>query len=398
MNKKLNALMVSGLMIGPILGSGIVFLPPLAYSELGEHSIIAWMIMMALGTLFAYVFARMTASVSDNQGISTIVGNMLGDRFRILSANYLTVAVFFGPVAVALTAADFIRSAFPNAYGVSQTIIAGMALIICTVLVISGASFMGKFMLVLSSATACLLLVGSLATLFRAPAVEIPHSLPSAGKLCHTLLLIFWSIIGWEVLGNYVEDVRDPARTMIRAMKISLSAIILIYLLTSFALQNSRGTDMSNLLSPVFGQFSVLVFGILAAGLCICTIVTFTGAVARQTTARMHALKSPALFRKKWVAVLALLAVNLIVLTLNAVGWLSFENIVATSNALFIGNAFLGLVSGFKLIRSVFIRVGIGVLLFMLLMIFMFSPIYSIILFALVTGISLFVRAKPHDL
>lgn len=391
MAKKLNALTVSGLMIGPILGSGIVFLPPLAYSKLGEHAIIAWIIMMALGALFAYVFARITVIVPNNQGISVIIGDMLGDRFRKLSANYLTVAVLFGPVAVALTAADFILPVFPDSFGVNRIIAAGTVLIICALLVMSGVSFMGKFMLVLSSLTACLLLAGSLATLFTVPTIGIPHSLPRPESLGYTLLLIFWSIVGWEVLGNYVEEVSNPARTMMRAMQISLSAIVLIYLITALALQSSVNASMSNLLSPIFGAFSVVVFGLLAASLCICTIVMFTGAVARQTSSRLQVFRLPALLRKNRTAVVMLLAGNLIILAAHALGWLSFENIVEAANTLFIGNAFLGIISSFRLIRNVPVRIGIGVLVALLLTIFMFSPLYSILFFVFVTVISLLV-------
>ncbi len=35
--KKLNTLTLSGLIIGPILGSGIVLLPPLAYEMMGHN-------------------------------------------------------------------------------------------------------------------------------------------------------------------------------------------------------------------------------------------------------------------------------------------------------------------------------------------------------------------------
>jgi APA family basic amino acid/polyamine antiporter len=389
MDKKLNALTVSGLMIGPILGSGIVFLPPLAYSALGNQAIIAWLIMMALGTLFAYAFAKMTIIVPNNQGISVIIGDMLGNRFRKLSANYLTVAVLFGPVAVAIIASDYILPLLPHTWGISQLGSAIAVLIVCALLAMSGASFMGTFMLVLSTLTACLLLAGSLATLVQASALELPQSLPDPGGLGHTLLLIFWAIIGWEVLANYVEEVRDPSRTMIRAMQISHSAIVLVYLATALALQNSAHPTMANLLSPVFGSFSLVVFSLLAASLCICTVVTFTGAVARQTSARLQAFTLPAILQKVPTAIVTMFLGNLLILGLYSLGWLTLENIVEAANTLFIGNAFLGLVSGFRLIPSLLIRIGIGVLLFMLLAIFVFSPVYAILFFALVTVVSL---------
>jgi len=389
MSKKLNAVAASGLMIGPILGSGIIFLPPLAYETLGEHAIIAWVVLMALGALFAYVFARMTAAVPDNQGISAVVGSMLGNRFGKLAANYLTIAVVFGPVAVSIIAADFIGSILPHANGAGQIAVAFVVLLVSAVLVLSNVAFLGKFMLILSSLTACLLLIGSLTTLFSVPSISFPRDFPPVDKMGHTLLLIFWAIVGWEVLGNYAEDVESPARTLMRAMKISLSVILLVYLITAFALQNSGDNVMSGLLTPLFGRYAAPVFGLLATCLCILTIVTFTGAVARQTTARMHASHLPLFLKKNRVSVLLLLALNLIVLVCHAIGWLSFENIVAMSNTLFIGNAALGLAGGFRLLRSVYLRIGIAILLFMMLAIFVFSPVYAILFFIVVTAGSL---------
>lgn len=385
MKKKLNVFTVSGLMTGPILGSGIIFLPSLAYDMLGEHAIFAWVIIMALNILFAYVFAKMTIIASDNRGISTIVGDMFGSRFGTLAANYLTVAVFFGPVAVALTASEFIQPAVSSVCHVSSWVTAGGILLVCALIVISGVSFMGKFMLVLSSITACLLLAGSGATLFGLPVTSIPHSLPAPGALGQTLLLIFWAIVGWEILGNYVEDVENPERTMMRAMQISLSAIIMVYLLTAFAFQNSPSHSMPDLLIPIAGRFSGAVFSWLAAGLCICTVSTFTGAVVRQTTARFEKTRLPKIFHHKWLTALMLLAVNCIVLFLHVTGKLSFQSIVGIANTMFIGNAVLGLASGFKLIDHIMIRIGIIILLLILFIIFLFSSGYAMALFLLIT-------------
>lgn len=385
MTKRLNAVTASGLMIGPILGSGIIFLPPLAYEALGEHAIIAWVIIMALGALFAYVFARMTTAVPNNQGISAVVSSMLGKRFGKLAANYLTIAVVFGPAAVSIIAAEFIGTILPFTNGSGQIAVAAVVLLFSAMLVLSDVAILGKFMLILSSLTACLLLIGSLATLFTVPSVSFPQSFPPVTEMGHTLLLIFWAIVGWEVLGNYAEDVENPARTLMRAMKISILIIVLVYLITAFALQNSGASPMSGLLTPLFGQYAALLFSLLATCLCILTIVTFTGAVTRQTVARLYTTHIPPIFQKKCVSVFLLLALNLIVLGCHALGWLSFESIVAMANVLFIGNAALGLVAGFRLLHSVHLRIGIVILLLMMLAILVFSPVYAIIFFLAVT-------------
>jgi APA family basic amino acid/polyamine antiporter len=394
MKKKLNAVMVSGLTIGPVLGSGIIFLPPLAFEKIGGHAIIAWLIVMALGALFAYVFTKMAVVAPNNEGVSMLVGEMLGKPFRDLSANYLAGAVLFGPVVVALTAAEFLAPLLPSYIGLHPAWIAAAVLLACALLVISGVAFMARVMLVLSSLTACLLLAGSLATLVEAPAISLPNGLPELAGFGHVLLLIFWSVFGWEVLGNYVEEVDDPARTMLRAMRISLAGILSVYLLTAFALQNAPAGGMPGLLVPILGGSANLVFGIQAAGLCICTIVTFTGAVSRQTAERLRTKRLPMALQGQRSSFLVLLSGNLLVLAAVALGWISFENVIEVANIFFIGNAFLGLVCGFRMLSSFIVRLGVGILLVMMAFIVTFLPLYAIAFFLLVTVTSLWVSRR----
>ena len=181
---------------------------------------------------------------------------------------------------------------------------------------------------------------------------------------------------------------------MLRAMRISLAGIVSVYLLTAFALQNVPAGGMPGLLDPILGEFSTLIFGVLAAGLCICTIVTFTGAVSRQTTERLRAKCLPVFFQNKMASVLALLLVNLLLLAVVAAGWLTFENVIEVANIFFIGNAFLGLVSGFHLLPSPTVRLGIGVLLVMMAFMAAFLPLYAIAFFLLTTAVSLWVGRR----
>ncbi len=388
MSRKLNAVTLSGLMIGPILGSGILFLPPLAYEKLGEYAMLAWILIMAVGVLFAYVFSRMNAMAPDNRGVSAMIGTMLSRRLGVLAANYVTVALCFGPVAVAITASEIIGAIVPISGGL-QIALAGGVLLLCTLIVIADVSFIGKLTLTLSSLTACLLLVGSVAVLVRNPAIALPDTGLDVRRLGSTLLLLFWAIFGWEVLGNYTEDVIDPKNTTMRAMKISLTAIITIYLLTTLAVQQSRAASIAGMLSSVFGAYTDVVFGCIAVGLCICTIVMFCGAVIRQTAARLRAARIPAILQTKKAAAFALLAANLIVLISYGLRWVSFDLIVKSTNVLFIGNAFLGLLCGLKLLKSFSMRLSIGILLLMMLAIFLFLPAYALVIFAAVTVLSL---------
>jgi len=105
MAKTLNTWTLAGLMIGPILGSGVILLPPLAYEKLGSHALWAWVVILALGAAFATVFIRMALRTRSDSGIADLVAREWGPTWGRLASNYLTGAVTFGAVPVYLTAA-----------------------------------------------------------------------------------------------------------------------------------------------------------------------------------------------------------------------------------------------------------------------------------------------------
>lgn len=391
MKKSLNTWTLSGLMIGPILGSGIVFLPPLAYNALGNYAIIAWIIMMALGGLFAYIFAKMTVMTNSNEGMSLMVGCTLGGGFRELSSNFLTAAVFFGPVPVAKTAAAFLHDILP---AVNEITLAVLVLFAIYGLVASGMYAMGRLILILSTATALLLIGGSIATLMNEPMLALPQGNLDIRAMGNTLLLLFWAIIGWEMLANYIEDVENPARIILRAMKISLTAIVVIYLFTTFALQayfqTHTGTvQMQPLLYPLMGRYANIVVSLLAAALCICTAVSAVGAVSRQLRARSAAGLLPAFLNGRYSSLLTVMIANAVVFIASLSGALDVENMVSIANTFFIGNALLGLAAGFLYFPQKLLKASAMVLMAMLLLLLLFSRLFALILFAALTGYTL---------
>lgn len=393
MNKKLTTWTLSGLMIGPILGSGIIFLPTLAYKSLGSHAILAWIIMMFLGCLFAYVFAKMTILTTSNEGMSVIIGSILGNQYREMSSNFLTIAVFFGPAAVVLTAASFVKSILPQNTMITENVIAIILLLLCSVIVALGITTIGNLVLLFSTIIGLLLVCGSITSLFSITHITFPSDFPDAANLGHTLLLLFWSIIGWEILGNYIEDIKDPEKTMMQATKVSLIAIVSIYLITTFALQNYINEypgeiKLQVLLTPLLGSATNMVFSILASLLCICTVIMFVGAVARQMASRGKSGLLPVFCSKKLVPLLILTSVNLLVLTATAFNLITLENIVGIANTFFISNALLGLIAGFISIKNFILRASIFVLISILTSLLFFSSIAAFIFLIIVVGLS----------
>lgn len=400
MKKKLSAVSLSGLMVGPVLGSGIVVLPSMAYEALGSHAIYAWIMVMLLGLGFAYVFTRMSMMATTNEGVSLMIGEALGARFKELSANFLIAAVCFGPVAVIQTATGYVQGMLP-ADTLHPLVIGFLFMAVEVLLLLSGIRVMGNVTLILSSLTAFILTLGGVYSLFANGVSALPAGLPDMKTLGSTLLILFWAIIGWEVIGNYVEDVKNPRHTLMRAMKASVTVVMLVYFVVTYALQSSPrvlgGADISlnAIMTPLFGGIAPYLLGAVALALCYCTILMVLGAVTRQMAARAENGRLPAFFSQKpggrspVKAILSLTLVHCAMIILIETNIVSMTFVVGIANTFFICNALLGLMGAFKSMKGAFLRTVIVVLMACLASLLLFSPAAGWIMLLSVTALTL---------
>ncbi len=400
MKKKLNAFSLSGLMVGPVLGSGIVVLPSMAYEALGDHAIYAWIMVMLLGLGFAYVFTRMSMMAATNEGVSLMIGEALGARYRDLSSNFLIAAVCFGPVAVIQTAAGYVQGMLPTG-ALPPLVVALLFMAVEVLVLLSGIRVMGNVTLILSSLTAFILTLGGVYSLITNGVSALPAGLMDMKTMGSTLLILFWAIIGWEVIGNYVEDVKNPKRTLMRAMKASVTVVMLVYFVVTYALQSSplikggAAVSLNTIMAPLFGGIAPFLLGAVALALCYCTILMVLGAVTRQMAARAENGRLPAFFSQKpggrapVKAILSLTLVHCVMIVLIETNVVSLTFLVGIANTFFISNALLGLMGAFKSMKGAFLRTVIVVLMACLASLLLFSHVAGWIMLLSVTAVTL---------
>jgi APA family basic amino acid/polyamine antiporter len=358
MARKLGTWTLGGLMVGPILGSGILLLPPLAHARLGPLAIWAWLLVLLLGGAFAAVFIQMALRTRTAAGIAELVAREWGPAWGELASNYLTGAVVFGAVPVELTAARLWPEALSG--GLPTVLLAVVVLCVTVALLLAGLTTVSRLSLVLSTATAASLGVGGALGLARtSPWIwPAPSWDPALGP---TLLILFWAIVGWEVVGNYTEEVEAPERTIPLAGLVSLAAVTSIYLVTTLSLQTlvgaaGRPASMTTVLEPLLGGGAAVVAGLLAGGLCLVTVLMFVGAVTRMTAQRARDGALP-----RWLgeaepgatprrAILAHGATSLLLLGLVWLRWVDLEGLVSAANLFFLGNALLGLAAAWRIL------------------------------------------------
>ncbi|OBR89674.1 inner membrane protein YjeH [Clostridium ragsdalei P11] len=396
-SKNIGTITLCGLIVGPVLGSGIVLLPPLAYKLIGKWAIPAWIIIMLLGIIFAYVFVFLSLKSPGNEGVAIAIGNVFGNFFRELTSNFLTAAVCFGPTAVLITAANFLKS-FSIFSNIKVEMIAFGMEIICALILICGVKTLAKFTLILTGLTAALLFCGSIYTLIFASNVHAPETSFSFSKFGYTLLLLFWAIIGWEIIGNYIEDIKNPKMTLIKAMTISLIVIISLYITVALSVQNvsSSNHDILAIMTPLFGSFSLPIIAVAASGLCMCTYLMIVGGVSRMSAKRAANNKLP--FYLSYInkngspinAIITLVCIHLVVLSLAAANFLSLDKIVTCANVFFLSNAIVCLAAGFKLLHNIKLKIAVSILIVSFTLLLFKAALWSISLLIIVILLSLY--------
>jgi len=373
--ERIGPVRMCGLIIGPILGSGIVILPPLAQQLAGDWAVPAWLVTVAVSMLFAWIFGRLSLLYPGEAGVTAAVEAAFGSRMKRLTAFYLIGAVLFGPVAVMLTVArhlPFIHDGAVVLPGVVMTLLAAS-------LLLGGITFVGTVSLIASSLTAVTLLAGATATIaMNGWHWHVPVSF-AAGEFAYTLLLLFWSVVGWEVIGNYSGDLRDPGRNLPRAVLASALVIALVTVVVAVAMQvvadslpTGSAIAVSAMVTVIFGTFSSWVMGVLVLALCGCTFLLFVGGSARLMASLADQGQLPAALSRRTksgaplAAVGLLTAVHLCLFGAVARGLIDVEGLVAVADTFFLGNALIGILSAIRLFDDTRLRLAASLLALLL--------------------------------
>lgn len=402
MNKKIGPLLLSGLMIGPILGSGVVLLPPLAYGKLGTATIWSWVIIMLLGALFAMIFSKLSILHPGDGGMTIAIEQALGMKLKLYASLLIISAVSFGPTAVLLTAADYLNK-LPVFLMVSKPTIALMLISISLIILLKDIKFISTLSFILSSIIAVTLVMCSIVVISTHNIEIAPIQSIEMMPFGRVVLLLFWAIVGWEIVGNYSEQVKDIKKTIPQATTISIIVITLTYIVISLAIQAfpySESLSLVQILQSVFGKSARIILALLVTALCLCTYLLIVGAIARL----IHSLSSekylPKVFQRKnknnipYIGVIYFTSVHSIILILTYFDLLNIESIVSIANGFFLANAIIGLIASIKIIDGLFYKIGGIILSISFLIILLFSSTKIFVSLGVVLLLSLYLQHR----
>lgn len=358
--RKIGTLSLSCMLIGAILGSGIIILPPLALEAAGPWAIAGWVLTAIFGLAFGYTFAHVGTLFPGEGGAASAVEHAFGPAAKRLAAYTLACATLFGPAAVMLTIVDYLPPALMPETTMGKGLLTAALQIGSAGLIVSGLKNMSRVGVILAVSATLLLLVGSSVTLLTSAAPPAPLPEFDGGAMGYTLLLLFWAVVGWEIVGNYGAEVHNPQRTIPRAAIMAAIVIGLIFVAVGSGLQYGvfppeAGHGVTALLYPLFGAYATWVMAGLTAALCITTYLMFVGGVARMVAHVSQDGGLPRIFDRRnrhgvpWVVMGAYTAAHLLQIFLASHDILDVAKILAISDGFFLANALLGTMAAARL-------------------------------------------------
>jgi APA family basic amino acid/polyamine antiporter len=295
-HRSLSTLDATLLVMGGIIGVGI-FYNPRQVAELvpdPQWFLALWIVGGIVALFGALTFAELGASLPEAGGWYVYLRTAFGPFLAFLFACVVLFVISTGAIAVMTKICiDNLHGTVPGIGppGSDSARIAGALLIALVTLVTmlgvkAGAGFQNACMAVKIAAILALIF-GAWAITGTSTAAETASSPPHgmAGGAIRALLPVLFSCGGWQMLCYVAPRVRDPHKTLPRAILVGVCAVIVLYLAINAAYLHVLGIDgiakdplfagamARRTLGETGGQILQAAMSVSALGVCIVTIL-----------------------------------------------------------------------------------------------------------------------------
>lgn len=240
--------------VGGIIGSGIFLNPAIVAQRTGTATLtmVAWVLGGVVALLGAFIYAELGSRFPKAGGGYVYLRDAFGPLPAFLSGWVLLLAVATGAIAaVAVTFANYLLAL--TGWSPSLALpIAGAAVVALTAVnvagVAPGAYTQNVFTVLKLAGIAALVAVA----LQPGPpaAATMPAGAPGStgagqviGMLGMALSPILFSYGGWQQTNYIAEEIRDPERTLPRALVLGVIIVVVVYLAANVAYLRALGID-----------------------------------------------------------------------------------------------------------------------------------------------------------
>jgi APA family basic amino acid/polyamine antiporter len=217
--------------VNTIVGSGIFVLPAAVAAILGPAAIIAYIICASLVALFGLCFAEIGSRVHVSGGAYAYVEAAFGPYIGFSAGLMLGVAEMVASAAVATIFVASLVALLPGGGGAVLRVVLLVVLYAALATVnVRGVHAGARLMELITAAKLIPLAVLVIAGMFVLhPSYLKWSALPSLADIGRASLVLMFAFTGVEGPLTSSGEVKDPARTVPRALLLGLSAVALLY-------------------------------------------------------------------------------------------------------------------------------------------------------------------------
>jgi APA family basic amino acid/polyamine antiporter len=249
--------------VNTIVGSGIFGLPAAAAQVLGSSAPIAYVGCSLLVGLVALCFAECGSRVPATGGTyvwaRTAFGPAVGSSVGYLMA-FANLAGSNAAVGALLVAS--LRAALPTLPGWGPPLIVGVIYLILAITNIRGvkAGARVSMAMALIKVTPLLILVGAGLFAINSENLRITEA-PSAGTLASGMVLLFFAFMGTEGPLSTIGEVKNPTRTIPRALGLAVLLTGTLYLLIHIVVESALGPRLAEVTDAPLAEAAGVIFG-----------------------------------------------------------------------------------------------------------------------------------------
>ena len=309
------------LVVGGIIGSGIFLSPSVVAQRVGSASltVAAWGIGALVAIIGGFVYAELGARRPQAGGTYVYLREAFGTLPAFLYGWALFLIMATGAIAaVAMTGASYLAMLLGWAPEQARTIAIAL-IVILTLLNVLGVRLgatTGNVLTVLKLSAIAVLVVAVLvmspantlpvATVVATPLVPPQGLTATVVAMGAALVPVLFSFGGWQQTNAVAEELRDPARTLPRALILGVLIVAATYLLVNLAYLRALGVEGLAASSAPAADTMFVYLGPAGHTLITCGIVAstvgFLGMVILMSARVYQAMAADGLFFRSMAA------------------------------------------------------------------------------------------------
>jgi amino acid transporter len=236
---------LTNLVIGSIVGADIYIASALTAGLVGPSAILIWAIAGVFAIVIALVFAYCSYYVPRIGGPYSFVTAAFDDFYGFLTGWSIWIAELLALPVFAIAFVRYLQYFIPLGF-VEQFFIKGLFFFLLTYSNIRGVKAAGRIndvLTIVKLSPLVLLVLAGFLFFYLNPTILIDNYTPFAPlgwkNFGSAVVLVFWAYVGFEMGTLPAAEVKNPKKTIPKAIITGMSIVTIFYLLTNFVVYGS---------------------------------------------------------------------------------------------------------------------------------------------------------------